>query len=137
MNYKFFELNNIQANKGNLIVLENGGKDLPFVVQRLFYMFGCSKDIIRGNHSNRNSKFMFVCVSGKCKVKIDDTREQKIFILDSPTKALYIDKLIWKEMYDFSEDAVLLVLSDHVYDRNEYIYDYEEVKNLIREEESA
>lgn len=133
MNYKFFQLNNITANKGNLIVIENNKSQIPFVFNRLFYMFGCDNDNVRGKHSNKNSQFLFICLSGRCKVKIDDTFETQIFELDSKTKALWIDKLIWKEMYDFSEDAVLLVLSDCMYDPNEYIYDYEELKKIMRE----
>jgi len=137
LNYKLFELNNIDSGKGNLVVIENEKNQIPFDIKRLFYISGCNDDTVRGKHSNRNSEFIFICISGSCRIKLDDTNEAYDFLLDKPTKALYIDKLIWKEMYDFSKDAVLLVLSNNLYDEEEYIYDYNKLKNIMKIESAS
>lgn len=116
---------------GFLIALENN-KEIPFELKRIFYIYGTKKDVIRGKHANKFSRFVLISVSGSCKVKTHDGYNEEIFILDEPTKGLYLDKMIWKEMYDFSSDCVLLVLTDQFYNSEEYIRSFEEfLKEVI------
>lgn len=131
MNYKLIETKSFGDETGRLISFEKGS-NCPFEVKRAFYIFDAASDKIRGQHANRNSEFLMTTISGSCKVKIDDGKTQKIIELDSPYKALYLDKMIWKDMYDFSSDAVLLILANTMYDENEYIRDYDEYINEIR-----
>ena len=106
---------------------QNGGAtEIPFKVQRVFYMFASDGNVIRGRHANRRSEFVLINVCGSSKGKVDDGRSTKVFELNTPNKGLYIPKMIWKDMYDFSEDSVLLVLSSEKYDAGEYVRDYEE-----------
>lgn len=106
---------------------QNGGAtEIPFKVQRVFYMFASDGNVIRGQHANRRSEFVLINVCGSSKVKVDDGRNTKIFELNTANKGLYIPKMIWKDMYDFSEDSVLLVLASEKYDIGEYVRDYEE-----------
>ena len=109
--------------RGNLVVIE-GNQDIPFEIKRVFYMYGSDPDIVRGQHANRRSSFVLINVSGTSKVRITDGREELIVILDKPRMGIYIPPMYWKDMYDFSKDSVLLVLSDEHYDGNEYIRDY-------------
>ena len=111
--------------RGKLIALE-GNAQVPFNINRLFYIYDTSGDSVRGKHANRNSSFAFICVAGEVKIHATDGKEKWDYALTSPSQMLVMDKMIWKEMYDFSKGAVLLVLSDCAYDKTEYIYDYSE-----------
>lgn len=117
--------------KGNLVVIE-GNQDIPFEVKRVFYIYGSEQGHIRGNHANLKSEFVLVNVAGKSKVKIKDGRGNEIiYCLNRPKIGLYIPTMIWKEMYDFSEDSVLLCLSSEHYDDKEYIRDYDDYQALV------
>lgn len=111
--------------RGNLVVIE-GDQDIPFSIKRVFYMYGSDPDIIRGQHANRRSSFVLINVSGTSKVRITNGKEEIIVVLDKPRMGIYIPPMFWKDMYDFSSDSVLLVLSDEHYDANEYIREYSE-----------
>ncbi len=126
--YKVTDLPVRGDDKGSLIAIE-GAKDIPFSVARIFYIYGTQNNIIRGLHANRNSQFVLVCVHGSCDVKIKTPGQDDdaIIHLDAPHKTLWLDKMVWKEMYNFSKDAVLLVLSDHSYDPDEYIHSYDDL----------
>lgn len=111
--------------RGNLVVIE-GGQDIPFPIRRVFYMYGSDPDIVRGQHANRRSSFILINVGGTSKVRITDGHEEMIVTLDKPRMGIYIPPMYWKDMYDFSSDSILLVLSDEHYDGSEYIRDYSE-----------
>ena len=108
------------------VVAVEKGVNCPFEVQRAFYIFGTKDKARRGCHANRKSQFLFIALKGSCRVEFSDGNAEESVLLDSPTKALWLDKMIWKEMFDFSEDAVLLVLSSEKYDAEEYIRSREE-----------
>jgi len=111
--------------RGNLVVIE-GDQDIPFSIRRVFYMYGSDPDIVRGQHANRRSSFILINVGGTSKVRITDGQEELIVTLDKPRMGIYIPPMYWKDMYDFSSDSILLVLSDEHYDGSEYIRDYSE-----------
>ncbi len=113
--------------RGSLVVAE-GSKDIPFEIRRVFYMYGMGSGSVRGQHANRVSKMVFVAVAGRCRIRVDDGRHVAEYELTEPSQALFADRMTWKEMYDFSPDCVLLVLSDSLYDAGEYIRDYQEFK---------
>lgn len=116
--------------RGHLVAIE-GNDDIPFDIKRIFYIYGSSSDIIRGQHANVNTEFVLVNVKGSCKIKIDDGINQSIIELNEPFKGVYLSPKVWKDMYDFSEDSVLLVLASTHYDTAEYINDYNEWKTQI------
>ncbi len=89
-------------------------------------------NVVRGNHANRKSKFVLINVNGTSKVKIDNGKETAIVELDRPHIGIYMDVMVWKDMYDFSEDSVLLVLASEHYDADEYIRDYNEFLREIK-----
>lgn len=110
--------------RGYLVALE-GERDVPFAIQRIFYVYGADGQSVRGQHANRHSCFMMLCLHGACKVRVrDGAQYDETFLLDGPTKGLYLPAMTWKDMFDFTPDAVLLVLSDAHYDGGEYIRDY-------------
>ena len=109
----------------------NAGGGITFKIRRIFYMYASDKNIVRGNHANRNTEFVLLNVYGKSKVKVDDGMRTKIYELADPNTGVYIPRMIWKEMYDFSEDSVLLCLASEVYDPSEYIRNYEEFKRAL------
>ena len=129
MNYKLIDLKVFGNEKGRLVSFEKD-KNCPFDVKRSFYIFDTEPDVVRGSHANRNSEFLLIPINGSCKVKITDGKETEIVKLNTPRKALYLDKMLWKEMYDFSYNAILLVLTNTYYDEKEYIRDY---KNFLKE----
>lgn len=119
--------------RGHLVIAE-GGKDIPFDIKRVFYIYGSDKDVVRGQHANRRTEFVLINVAGTSKVKVKDGEgNEAIYCLDRPHMGIYLPTMVWKDMYDFSEDSVLLVLASEHYDATEYIRDYndfvEEIKN--------
>ncbi len=117
--------------RGQLVIVE-GNKDIPFDIKRVFYIYGSDKDVVRGRHANYNSEFVLINVSGTSKVKVDDGTSQRVFELDRPHIGIYLPKLVWKDMYDFSPDSVLLCLSSEHYDDKEYIRSYEEYLRVVK-----
>ncbi len=132
--YKLIEFGEYGDERGNLVVAECGGVDVPFEVKRVFYIYGSAPDVIRGRHANKRTRFVLINVAGSSKVKIDNGKETSIVVLDRPRQGLYIPPMLWKDMYDFSPDSVLLVLCSEHYDGNEYIRDYNEYLKLIENE---
>lgn len=111
--------------RGSLVALE-AGINIPFEIKRVYYIFGTQQGVVRGFHAHRNLKQVAVCVTGKCRMILDDGNTREEVWLESPIQGLIIDELIWREMYDFSEDCVLLVLASEHYDESDYVRDYDE-----------
>jgi len=125
LNYKLIDMKVFGDERGHLISFEKN-INCPFDIKRTFYIFDTKPSIARGAHANINSEFLLIPINGSCKVKIDNGKTQKILDLNSRKQGLYLDKMIWKEMYDFSYNAILLVLTNTYYDEKEYIRDYDE-----------
>ena len=117
--------------RGNLVVVE-GGSAIPFDIQRIFYIYGSDDEVVRGKHANLRSEFVMINVSGTSRVKVDNGHESRVIELDRPRMGLYLERMVWKEMYDFSPDSVLLVLSNEHYDPEEYIRDYDNYLKMVR-----
>lgn len=111
--------------RGKLVVIE-GSRAIPFDIKRVFYIYDSDSTVVRGQHANRKSEFVLINVAGTSKVRITDGKEEFIVELNKPMMGVYIPRMIWKDMYDFSSDSVLLVLASTYYDGNEYIRDYKE-----------
>lgn len=116
--------------RGKLVVIE-GGLAIPFDIQRVFYIYGSDSTVVRGQHANRESEFVLINVAGTSKVRITDGKEEIIVELNKPMMGVYIPKMIWKDMYDFSADSVLLVLASTHYDGEEYIRNYDDYLKIM------
>lgn len=113
---KMLEFSEKGDERGRLVIIE-GGQDIPFEVKRVFYIYGSDKDVMRGQHANRRTEFVLINVAGTSKVKVKDGRgNEVIFCLNRPHTGVYLPAMVWKDMYDFSEDSVLLVLASEHYD---------------------
>ena len=123
--YRILEFGDLGDERGQLVVVE-GEQDIPFEIRRVFYIYGSDSQVIRGQHANRKSEFVLINVSGTSKVRVDNGFEEDIIELNRPRMGLYLPTMLWKDMYDFSEDSVLLVLTNTHYDGSEYIRDYAE-----------
>ena len=119
--------------RGQLVIVE-GNQDIPFDIKRVFYIYGSDTDVVRGQHANRRTEFVLINVAGQSKVKVKDgAGNEAIFCLNRPHTGIYLPRMVWKDMYDFSSDSVLLVLASEHYDASEYIRNYEEFEAEIRQ----
>ena len=109
--------------RGSLIALEKE-HNVPFDIKRVYYIFDTKVGVRRGYHAHKNLKQLAICVKGSCKFLLDDGVNKQVYNLDEPTKGLYIEGLVWREMFNFSNDCVLMVLADRYYDEADYIRDY-------------
>ena len=131
--YRIIEFGEYGDERGNLVVAECGGIDVPFDVKRVFYIYGSDPSVVRGRHANRRSEFVLINVAGSTRVRIDNGKDNAVGELNRPRMGLYLPPMLWKDMYDFSPDSVLLVLASEHYDGNEYIRDYTEYLEALRE----
>ncbi|WP_286064945.1 sugar 3,4-ketoisomerase [Faecalibaculum rodentium] len=111
--------------RGQLVAIEEE-IDIPFKVKRVYFMYDTVSGVRRGYHAHKNLKQILFCVHGSCKVLLDDGLIKETVLLDKPYEGLYIENDIWREMFDFSEDAVLMVLASEHYNELDYIRDYDE-----------
>lgn len=119
--------------RGHLVIIE-GKQDIPFEIKRVFYIYGSDNKVIRGQHANRQSEFVLINVAGQSKVCVKDGEgNEAVYSLDRPRIGIYLPNMVWKDMYDFSSDSVLLVLASTHYDPNEYIRNYDDyVREITR-----
>ncbi len=110
--------------RGQLVALEEF-KDIPFEIKRVYYMYDTGEGVHRGFHAHRSLEQILICIHGSCKVLLDNGTEKKVISLEKPYEGLYIANDMWREMYDFSSDAVLLVLASDFYKEEDYIRDYD------------
>ena len=117
--------------RGHLVIVE-GLRDIPFEIKRVFYIYGSDKDVVRGQHANRESEFVLINVAGTSKVKVKDGKgNEAVYSLNRPHTGIYLPKMIWKDMYEFSSDSVLLCLASTYYDASEYIRDYNTFAGIV------
>lgn len=130
MDIKFIQFQSHGDERGSLVSLEDH-KNIPFTIKRVYYIFNTQDQVRRGFHAHKQLKQLAIVLKGSCRFLLDDGKEKIDLLLDNPEQGLYIESFLWREMYDFSEDCVLLVLTDSFYDENDYIRDYEEfLKNI-------
>lgn len=117
--------------RGRLVPIESGG-DVPFEIRRVYYMYATTSGVRRGLHAHQKLRQLAICIQGQCTFLLDDGKQQATVILNSPAQGLMIEPMVWHEMYDFSEGAVLLVLADDHYEEADYIRTRETFDRLAR-----
>lgn len=132
MEIKIIQLEEHGDDRGTLIALEQM-KNVPFEIKRVYYMYDTGSGVRRGFHAHKKLKQMLVCVHGSCKILLDDGKEKIEVLLDLPNKGLLIESHIWREMFDFSNDAVLMVLASELYAESDYIRNYNDFITYIKE----
>ncbi|MBO1255247.1 WxcM-like domain-containing protein [Alteromonas sp. 5E99-2] len=121
--------------RGSLISLEQY-KNVPFDVLRIYYIFDTRTGVSRGFHAHRHLEQVAVCVKGRCQFHLDNGKQKEEIALDSPSVGLYIGHNIWREMHDFSDDCVLLVLASDYYHEDDYIRSYDEFLTSVKNNDS-
>ncbi len=116
--------------RGQLVALEEF-KDIPFEIKRVYYMYDTLEGVRRGYHAHKALEQILICIHGSCKILLDDGTEKEIVPLDNPHEGLYVSNAMWREMFDFSPDAVLMVLASEYYTEDDYIRDYDEFLKYI------
>ena len=126
---KLIDLPNFGDERGGLVAIESN-QSIPFEVKRLYYIFN-TVNKPRGFHAHIDLKQIAICLKGSCRFILDNGYIKEEIILDSPTQGLIIKGLTWREMHDFSEDCVLLVLASDHFNESDYIRDYKQFKKLV------
>ncbi|MFJ5493414.1 sugar 3,4-ketoisomerase [Pectobacterium carotovorum] len=125
MQIRLIQLQTHGDERGALVALEQD-KNIPFEIKRVYYLFKTKAGVRRGFHAHKALKQVAIAVRGSCRFLLDDGTEKVDLLLDNPAQGLLIDSCIWREMYDFSNDCVLMVLADQPYDESDYIRNYDE-----------
>ena len=119
--------------RGQLVAIE-ALKDLPFEFKRVYYIYDTKDGVRRGFHAHYDLEQILICVSGSCKIHLDNGFETEEVLLDKPYEGLYIANNMWREMYDFTKDAVLLVIASRPYEESDYIRNYDDFIKMVKEE---
>lgn len=125
MEIKLIPLQTHGDDRGSLIALEDG-HNIPFAIKRVYYIFNTKEGVARGFHAHKQLKQVAIAVRGSCRFVLDDGKERVELLLNDPAQGLLIESFMWREMHDFSEDCVLMVLADQHYDESDYVRDYDE-----------
>ena len=133
MDYKMVQFQQHGDERGMLIALETN-KEVPFEIKRVYYMYDTLTGVRRGFHAHKKLQQILICTSGSCKIHLDNGKETAEVTLDKPYEGLYVSNDMWREMYDFSPDAVLMVLASELYDESDYIRNYDEFIKYINRE---
>lgn len=120
---KLIDFNMLGDERGGLISLE-GNRNIPFDIKRIYYIYNTISGVARGFHAHKKLKQVAIAVHGSCRFVLDDGRERVEVLLDNPAQGLLIESFMWREMYDFSIDCVLIVLASDIYHESDYIRDY-------------
>ena len=121
--------------RGQLVAVE-AMKDLPFEIKRVYYIYDTLPGVRRGFHAHKDLQQILLCVHGSCRIHLDNGTDTAEVLLDKPNEGLYISNDMWREMYDFSDGAVLLVLASEHYNEADYIRDYNDFIQMVRAKEN-
>ncbi len=125
MQIKLIPLQTHGDERGSLVALEED-KNIPFPIKRVYYLFSTKEGVRRGFHAHKELKQVAIAVRGSCRFVLDDGCERVEVLLDNPAQGLLIESFMWREMYDFSDDCVLMVLADQLYDESDYVRNYDQ-----------
>lgn len=128
------ELTSFIDDRGELVVGE-WPNSLPFTVKRFFYVSNVSAGEARGIHAHKECQQFLVCVAGSLKASVDDGKTREEFALEAGGPGLYMPPLTWGQQYEYSSDAVLLVLASHEYDATDYVHEYKDLLKLVKEKD--
>ncbi|GGC56904.1 sugar 3,4-ketoisomerase [Marinobacter halophilus] len=129
---KMFDFRRLGDDRGSLVAIE-ANNNTPFPIQRVYYIYGSESNVARGFHAHKVLQQLAVCVAGKCTMLLNDGNTKVEVVMNSPTKGILIEPMVWHEMHNFSPDCVLLVLASEHYDESDYIRDYEEFLKQVNQ----
>ena len=124
---KTYNLSQLGDNRGSLVSLDKKS-GLPFDIKRVYYVFKTKPGVARGFHAHKKLHQVAVCISGRCRMVLDNGLVRESVAMNSITLGIDLPPMLWHEMHDFSEDCVLLVVASDYYDEDDYIRDYDRFK---------
>ena len=128
---KIIELPKISDPRGNLTFIEGGGQ-IPFDIQRVYYLYDVPGGSERGGHAHKNLEQLIIAMSGSFDVVLDDGYEQKRFHLNRSYCGLYVNTMVWRKLDNFSSGSVSLVLASNKYTEDDYVRDYDRFISLVQ-----
>ena len=129
---RLITLHTISDPRGNLTVAEEN-IDLPFDLKRAYWIFDVPQGGNRGGHAHKRLRQVLVAVNGSFTVSLDNGKEKKKYLLNNPEEGLFIDTETWRTLDDFSSGAICLVLASELYNPDDYLYDYDEFLEYIKQ----
>ncbi|GGO20017.1 sugar 3,4-ketoisomerase [Deinococcus humi] len=130
------KLPKIQDPRGNLTFIE-GGQHIPFDIQRVYYLYDVPAGEMRGGHAHKELQQLVIAASGSFDVILDDGYKQQRYTLNRPNIGLFIPRLVWRELENFSSGSVCLVMASLRYDEGDYYRDYQDFKQAVQIPQSA
>lgn len=130
--YRLISFPELGDERGNLVVIEKG-EYLPFEIRRIFYIYGTKPNVERGQHANKESEFLLINLAGTCDIKVEDGVNTEVIRLSKAHQGVYLDRMVWKTMYNFSPESILLVASNKKYNPEEYVREYDVFQKLASE----
>lgn len=130
---KLIDFNVYNDKYGKLVPIE-ANRSVPFDIKRVYYIYEVDKNVRRGFHSHKELHQILICVHGSVKILVKTPEKEENILLNNPKTGLYIGPNIWREMYDFTDGAVLLVLASEYYDENDYIRNYDKYEEFYNKQ---
>lgn len=124
MKVQLYEFERHMDERGKLVALEKN--ELPIRMERVFYMYDTWPDVHRARHAHKSINEMLICLSGSCRVLLDDGEKKQEIVLSRPEEALLVPPELWREIYDFEKGTVVMAIADAPYEESDYIRDYDE-----------
>ena len=131
MRYQLITIRTCPTEEQGSLAFFEANRDIPFSMERIYYIFDVPKGVRRGGHAHKNLRQLLFCPYGKILITLDDGKERQEILLDSPSKGLVVDKGIWRDMDWLQDSSVLCVAADHYYNADDYIRDYDEFKKYV------
>ena len=128
--YELLSFSEHRDDRGSLISFESA-HEIPFGIQRIYVIYDTMENIARGFHAHKTLKQVLVCLRGSCEIRLDNGTSKETIHLDTPTKGIYIQDLVWREMHNFSKNCILLVFADQYFHERDYIRDYDKYLEAI------
>lgn len=123
------------ADQNGVLHVYECGNGVPFIVKRIFTVKAKSGDF-RGDHAHKQCNQLLICLSGRIKVNCDDGESIKEYLLDNAGYGLLVASGTWAKQSYLDDDSIILVLCDRVYEKDDYIHDYEQYKRYIKNKHS-
>ncbi|MCU1786052.1 FdtA/QdtA family cupin domain-containing protein [Pseudomonas sp. 13B_2.1_Bac1] len=131
---KWIDFPSLGDARGGLVALEIGmEKAIPFDIKRVYYIYRTAEGVSRGFHAHRNLKQVAICVMGKVRMVLNNGQMREECWMENPTQGILIESMVWREMHDFSDDCILLVLASEHYDESDYIRSYESFLEAVKD----
>ena len=116
--------------RGNLTVVQSG-QGIPFAIARIFYIYGANAQSERGAHAHYDTQQAFIAMRGRFSLELTDGDQTQTYLIERPDRVLYVPPMIWARLFDFSDDAVCLVLASSLYDPSDYIREWDDYLSAL------